>query len=160
MKYGSIIIFTITFFTSCIQNNTDDNAPKLSFISNSKLSIKQGSLNEDSLWVLIHIEDNDGDIGYGSNDPNRDISIRDLRTGIISDQYKLPDLPPSTGQKIDADISLLIFTTCCLFDANIPPCSNPPQFPTDTLIYEIQIRDRANHMSNAVKTTPIILRCE
>lgn len=61
--------------------------------------MRQGAINEDSLWVEFTLEDNDGDIGFGNTSKNRDITVKDLRTNLISDEFKLPDLPSTTGKR-------------------------------------------------------------
>ena len=154
-----IWILLVFFLISCTDNAEETQAPILNFSSISKTNMRQGAINEDSLWVEFTLEDNDGDIGFGNTSKNRDITVKDLRTNLISDEFKLPDLPSTTGKKINATVSVLILTTCCLFPENIPPCSSPPNYPTDTIVYEIQVKDKAGHWSNAIQTPPIILIC-
>ncbi|HEX5625045.1 MAG TPA: hypothetical protein VFX48_03430 [Saprospiraceae bacterium] len=107
----------------------------------------------------FQFEDGDGDLGYGSRDERKDITIFDSRTGNVHDQYKLPDLPSSGDETQKGRISVLVFTTCCLFPAPIPPCSTPAQHPLDSLEFQIQLIDRAGHKSNLINSGKVYLNC-
>ncbi|HOJ90490.1 MAG TPA: hypothetical protein PK622_06465 [Saprospiraceae bacterium] len=156
---SSLTVILLVVFWSCSKSNDSESVPKITYSGVTKTSLIQGALNEDSLWLNFELEDSDGDIGFGSNSANRDIIVRDLRTGLIMDEFKIPDLPSTDGQKITAKISVLIFTTCCIFPNSIPPCSAPPEFPTDTINFEIKVVDKKGHQSNLIVSEAIVLRC-
>lgn len=121
----------------------------------------QNSLNTDSLIVRFSFTDGDGDIGLDPDVFERNIFIIDNRTGDTYDAFKAPVIPEQGASKgISGEVSLRLFTTCCLFPDNIPPCESPPQFPTDTLTLDIYMTDRANNESNRITTTPIVLFCD
>jgi hypothetical protein len=122
----------------------------------------QGFSGEDSLTIFLELKDGDGDIGFTDSDSlENSLYIRDMRTGNISEQFNIPAIPENIAANgIEAEVRLKLYTTCCLFPDNIPPCSVVDGFPFDTLVYEITIRDRAGHVSEPVLTTPLILRCE
>jgi len=146
---------------ACINAPDYPDEPEIEYIGLSKSTLDQNSLNTDSLFVTFSFTDGDGDLGHEPADTSRNIFIKDLRTGNFQDKFKSPYIPEEgIGNGITGDIELLLFTTCCLFpDASIPPCSAPDQFPLDTVIYEIFIKDRAGNESNKIKTEPIIIRC-
>jgi hypothetical protein len=126
----------------------------------SKTTLTQSNLNVDSLFLTISFTDGDGDLGHEATDTSRNIYIKDLRTGKFQDRFKSPYIPEEgIGNGITGTIELLLFTTCCLFPDNIPPCSAPAEYPLDTVIYEISMRDRAGNFSNKITTEPIILAC-
>lgn len=127
-----------------------------------KDSIFQGFSLEDSLTIYLLLRDGDGDIGYSNSDSVfNSIFIRDMRTGNVSEQFNIPEIPENIAVNgIEAELELKIYTTCCLFPDNIPPCSVVEGYPTDTLIYEIRIQDRAGHLSEAIQTSPITLICQ
>lgn len=145
--------------SSCSQEESADSIPKISLKQLSKTSMIQGDLNQDSLWLVINFEDGDGDLGFGSLDSKQDLFVTDLRTGNLHDAFKLPDLPPSNGDLQKGSISLLIYTSCCIFPNNIPPCSTPAQYPTDSLSLELYLIDRNLNKSNILNIQEIIINC-
>ncbi|MBK8955487.1 MAG: hypothetical protein IPM34_08025 [Saprospiraceae bacterium] len=155
--YIFTVLLTLTF--SCSQENQGDETPKIEIIGLSKHAMKQGDLNQDSVWLQFRFEDGDGDFGYGVNDSRSEIKVFDNRTNLLYDQFKIPELPPSNGAVQKGTIQILLFTSCCLFPNGIPPCSSPPQFPEDSLRLKIHILDRAGNMSNEVVTDKITLFC-
>ena len=100
-----------------------------------------------------------GDISYPATDTTRDVTIIDRRTGFLHDRYKLPDFQISGEKQIDGELKILIFTTCCLIEG-IPPCFSDTRFPTDTVDFDVFIRDRAGHVSNTVTIPDIIIKCD
>ena len=155
-----IYIFFIIVTVSCINAPDYPNEPFIEYIGISKATLDQNSLNTDSLFLNFSFTDGDGDLGHNANDTARNIFIKDLRTGKFQDKFKSPFIPEEgIGNGITGDIRLLLFTTCCLFPENIPPCSAPPRFPLDTVIYEVSLRDRAGNLSNKILTEPITIRC-
>jgi hypothetical protein len=153
-------IFFVVALNSCINAPDYPDEPVIEYVSMSKTTLTQSNLNVDSLFLTFSFTDGDGDLGHEATDTARNIYIRDLRTGKFQDRFKSPYIPEEgIGNGITGEIQLLLFTTCCLFPDNIPPCSAPPQYPLDTVIYEISIRDRAGNFSNKITTEPIILTC-
>ncbi|WP_235295697.1 hypothetical protein [Portibacter marinus] len=154
-----LILFSLVI--SCINAPDYPVEPEIEYIGISKNTLEQNSLNTDSLFLTFSFTDGDGDLGHQPDDTSRNIFIRDLRTGNFQDKFKSPYIPEEgIGNGITGDIELLLFTTCCLFpDPSIPPCSAPDQYPLDTVIYEIFIKDRAGNESNRIQTEPIIIRC-
>lgn len=158
---GFIILLSLIFLLhSCINAPEYPIEPVIEYQGVSKNLILQDNLNTDSLFLFISFTDGDGDLGHQAGDTTRNVYIKDLRTGNIQDRFKTPYIPEEgIGNGITGDIQLLLYTTCCLFPENIPPCSEPPQYPFDTIIYEVYIRDRAGHISNSIQTEPIIIQC-
>ncbi len=155
----SLAIWTV-LLQSCINAPEYPIEPVIEYQGVSKNLIKQDNLNTDSLFLFISFTDGDGDLGHEPTDTTRNVYIKDLRTGNIQDRFKTPYIPEEgIGNGITGDIQLLLYTTCCLFPDNIPPCSEPTQYPFDTVVYEIYIKDRAGHISNSIQTEPIIIQC-
>lgn len=161
MRNGSGLYYLLIFMVwiGCRSNDNLSNIPSIQWIGISKIIMDQGDLNQDSVLIQIAFEDGDGDLGYGSSDPRKDITVIDQRTGLVSDQFKIPDLPNSNGRSIKGDIQLRLYTTCCIFPNNIPPCTAPSQYPFDTIVYEVFLTDKAGNKSNRVISPPVILRC-
>jgi len=128
----------------------------------NKNIIQQGFSKEDSIEFYLELTDGDGDIGFEDQDSlSKSILITDLRTGNVSEQFKIPIIPDNiSANGIQAEVRLKLYTTCCLFPDNIPPCTKTDLYPLDTLRYEIIVIDRKGNQSEAIQTPPIILICD
>ena len=158
MKYLTILIFLLTLVkTGCIEGPDYPLEPVIELLGITNDTMVQNSLNTDSTIIVIGFTDGDGDIG---SDDQVNVFVKDLRDNFISDQYRIPMLPAEGAQKgISGELSITLYTTCCTYPNGAPPCEPSTQFPTNTLMYEIQIMDNAVNMSNAIQTPPIILKC-
>lgn len=102
----------------------------------------------DSLYITISFTDGDGDFG-GENTSN--VFLTDSRLGTISHDYWINEVPfIDTGDGISGEIKIVVPEIYCF----------PNAAPRDTLIYTIQIEDRAGHLSNEIQTPPIELICD
>jgi hypothetical protein len=119
--------------------------------------MRQGTFQQDSVWVTISFTDGDGDLG--SKD-SLNVFLLDKRYPKITtpaETFRIPYVPDQgAGNGISGDIKLLLFTTCCNV---IPPCEPSITKPIDTLVYQIAIKDRAGHKSNVIETPNIYLQC-
>lgn len=146
---------------ACVTAPEFSDIPEIEFVGFSNNTMVQNSLNTDSTFVRFTFTDGDGDIGFDSDVFDQNIFIIDNRTDDRYDSFKAPEVPEQGASKgISGEVTLRLFTTCCLFPDNIPPCESPPDFPRDTLTLDIFIVDRAGNMSNRVTTTPIVLFCD
>lgn len=126
-----------------------DEVPVLSFISMEPTAVTAGV---DSIVIVLGFTDGDGDLGLPDEDTTSDVTVIDKRMG----PPQLPDLqydfrmpfvtPPGNSKQISGEIRLVIQNTFAR-----------PGLLTDTLRYEIQIRDRANRKSNVVETPPLVI---
>lgn len=158
-----VIIFCLGLYCSCNIGPRFSVVPEITFIGVSNDSIVQGSLFSDSLFVTISFRDGDGDLGSGTDGVFRNIVLIDNRTGDDFTQFKVPDLDLAGAMTgIEGQITLKLFTTCCLFpvEENIPPCSSPSAFPTNVLTLDIQMVDDSGNMSNVITTSEITLFCD
>ena len=140
---------------SCGPEQINDIVPQISYIGMSKNVMNQGSLNNDTTFIFLTFSDGDGDIG-GQNTEN--IIVIDKRNDERYGSYSLPSLPQS-GKGVNGEVTIRLFTTCCIFPEDIQPCETPPQFPNNELVLEIFFRDEAGNESNHVTTDPITLLC-
>lgn len=131
--------------------------PIIKFVGMSKTKLKQSSINADSLKVTFSFTDGDGDIG--SND-SLALFVVDKRDGFVSSKYKIPFVAESgAANGISGEVEFVLFTTCCYFPDGQAPCTSSLSFPTDTVVYDIYMKDRAGNKSNVIQTLPIILDC-
>jgi len=147
--------------SSCTNSPNFPLIPEIEYLGASKISMVQNSLNADSIFIQISFTDGDGDLGGEIEGQSQNIFITDNRTGESYDRFRIPDIPQQGASNgISGTITLRLYTTCCLFPDNIPPCEAPADFPTNELTLDINIIDRAGNLSNTITTEPITLLCE
>lgn len=155
-KVLMFLLFLLTLAaSSCGDDSTGSTAPVIEYLGINDDTLMQSSLNIDSIFLRISFEDQDGDIG---GTPMRNLVIIDKRTDEEYDAFRLPELP-KVNDGIEGEVTVRIFTTCCIFPENIPPCEAPPQFPENELVLEIFMVDDAGNESNRVLSSPITLLC-
>ncbi|WP_236980322.1 hypothetical protein [Membranihabitans maritimus] len=157
IKYFFLFVGFIVL-TSCIKRPDFPDEPVIEFISMNRNQMIQDNFNTDSLRITFSFTDGDGDLG---NNDSLNIFIRDNRDQFIASQYRLPMLPSEGASRgIEGEITITIYTTCCIFPDGTPPCTPSQLYPRDTLTYDIFIKDRAGHESNTITTNPIVLLCQ
>lgn len=154
MKRFSFFFLILVAISSCIKPPNYPIEPHIEFVSISDTMISMF----DSVDWQISFTDGDGDIGWQVQDlascnfcdsscyehPTIDLFIKRSNSLCIIPSH-LPYITPKG--KID-DISGKIFVNS----------GNIFAFPGETVIYTIQIKDRAGHFSNVVETPPIIIQ--
>ena len=160
----TVQILRLVIFSSIIYSCTSDpgfsDTPEINFISFSQNVMDQGDLNSDSLFMTIGFRDGDGDLGSGAQGITENIIVTDNRTGDIYDVFKVPDIPdPGVQNGLEGTITIKLFTTCCIFPENIPPCQAPPQFPSNDLNFDIVMVDDSGNESDIITTPFITLNC-
>lgn len=160
-QFHILIFCIILILMNCHKSEPISNIPQIEYIGVNKKQMKQGDLNEDTLWLQFRFEDGDGDLGYSSSDSRTDIFVMDSRTGNIQDKFKIPELPPSNNDVQKGMLTIRILTTCCFYPPQdtIPPCTVQNKYPFDSLRYLIYIQDRAGHLSNTIQSDFVKLIC-
>ena len=144
----------------CLDAPNYPDEPRIEFVGISKDTLQQGIFQEDSLVVIFHFEDGDGDIGRTDQDQENNIFFIDERTGTLDNTFGIPTIPEDgAGNGVEGEVKILLFSTCCIYPDGSDPCMPNAQFPLDTIQYRIYIEDRAGHKSNEILTAPIILLC-
>lgn len=143
----------IVGFVMCLRPPDYPIIPRIAFVKMSKNTMKQGDGLSDSLRLVLSFEDGDGDIG--SND-SLNVFLTDARqANATPESFRMPFVPEQGAKNgISGEISLLVYTTCCL-----PTCSSPQRKDMDSLYFDVFIKDRASHKSNVVRTPLIGLKC-
>ena len=147
---------------SCTSNPGFGDVPEIEFLSFSKDTMEQNSLNTDSVFLKITFTDGDGNLGTGASNVTENIVITDNRNGDVFDRFKVPDIEDVGAQNgIEGTITLKLFTTCCTFPAqdSIPPCFSPIQYPTNEITFDIYMVDDDGNQSNTVTTSSLTLLC-
>ncbi len=159
-KIGFLLLVAIAGW-QCLNVPDYPDTPHIEFLSISKDTLQQGNFMEDSIVVRFSFQDGDGDIGREDQAASNNVFFKDLRTGTIDNTFGIPAIPQEgAANGVEGEVRIVLFSTCCLYtDTLYYPCDPHPTILYDTLQYEIYITDQAEHKSNEILTTPIILRC-
>ena len=138
---GLILIWLVSTAGSC-NNNTEifSTTPEINIVSVNPTSVKAYS---QPILVTIGYKDGDGDLGFFDPD-EYSIMVKDSRLS-VEDEYHLHPLAPTDATvPIQGEIELELHKTFLLGTGG-----------SETITYQIRLRDRAGHWSNVV-TTPSI----
>jgi len=164
-NFSQLFAFLFILFTfSCTKPPNYTDAPVIEFLSLSQPTIKQGmgvSL-DNAVWINIGYTDGDGDIGVDSTEGKQLFIIDTHFNSPDTTEVSVPFVPEQgAGNGISGEISVATFETCCIYQIpGFENCGVYEGYPTDTLIYEIYLFDRAGNESNHIFTDPIIILCE
>lgn len=163
------------FISGCGDKPSYGIEPEITFLSISRSIANQNSIGNDTVTVVFAFTDGDGDLGYqesGQNDTSScdlcstgtcnqnqfDLYFKDTRNGCTI-LYKIPYIPPKgSTNAISGDIDFVAPTGCCIYSPTAG-CFPNPAHPLDTVVFTVQIRDRAGHFSNSIELPEIILHC-
>lgn len=144
MRYTLLFTIAILFFTAC-KKDKFTTAPQISYKSLDPNAV-YNNLPVQTLPVLtIDVTDAEGDLGLTAKDTAR-IFIKNLLTGKTDSSMTLPNLSTSAGRNFKGDVSITIRGGILLEG------TTRPRPKTDTLFYEIYIKDFAKNKSNTIKT--------
>jgi hypothetical protein len=157
------LVLTITAFLcvlSCTKPPDYPKEPVIKYLRMTKKTMKQSDLSKDTTFVTVAFTDGDGDIG---DKDSLNVFLTDKRDGFRAFQFRVPTIPTiGVGNGISGEMTFAVYTSCCYFPQNkYPPCTrNIKEYPTDNLIYQIFIKDRAGNKSNTIDTEAITLLCQ
>ncbi|MEI9959123.1 MAG: hypothetical protein WDM90_23055 [Ferruginibacter sp.] len=135
----------ILFFTAC-KKDKYTTAPQIEFKSiNPNSAVSNINCNFQDIPVLtLHVTDAEGDLGFINGSDTSYVFIKNLINNKL-DSAKLPDIRRAAVKNFSADIDINL----CGFLAK----STRPNPKTDTLYFEVYVRDFAKNVSNTIKTT-------
>ena len=148
MRFNSVLLgwVCVAFLYSCNKETKYSNIPKIKFDRMSNSIIKAGS--DSTIKIRIEFEDGDGNIGFGTNN----LFLSDSRYNDTI-PFMIPDIPekfnPSNGLKgfieIEYEAAFLLLRTDSL------------HVDSDTLYWDIYMKDKAGNASNTIRTSDLIL---
>lgn len=154
MKNILVIFLIVLVIASCRKSNTISDVPKITFTS---LTTTKYSSGKDSTGYLkFSYEDGDGDIGVLETDSlnllNLFMTYYEKKNGVFvapvlpypGFNARIPNLTPKAKNKsISGDITRSLIL--------------PNGVTNDTIKFEVYIVDRANHKSNLIETSELII---
>ena len=146
MRYTLLIASVVLGLAACNKDKFTT-APQISYKS-IKPNFISGNIpiTGQLLPVLtFHITDAEGDIGFNAGSDTAIIYIKNLLTN-TSDSFFFPKLTNATSKNFQADVDVNINTN------NLLKASTRPAPKTDTLFYEVYVKDFAKNKSNTIVT--------
>lgn len=159
LKY--ILFLSITMMIACTKPPDYSDTPEIAFANLSKNTMVAAADFSDNLILTISFTDGDGDIGINDGTPS--VYFKDLRDGSEFISFVAPEIPEQgVGNGISGEMYIDVNTTCCIHPIDsLDGClADFSDFPSDILVYEVYIKDRAGNKSNVIETDPITLICD
>lgn len=168
MKLRLYHLSALLIFAGCISPPTYPVEPEIKFLSLSRNLVSQ----LDSVRVEFTFTDGDGDIGKINPDSagcntcildsclhtDWSLFLTDTRKGCM-ELFMVPYIPPKgSSDVISGKFNIVISGICCFYPDNTG-CVPNSNYPRDTVVYAVQIKDRAGHLSNKLELPPIIVQC-
>lgn len=151
MKQYLVILLVLASAVSCKKDNFTT-APQIDFksVSPNATSIELGSAIPN---ITFSVTDKEGDIGFKNGTDTAFIYLKNNLTGKF-DSLQFPDLQSAGKANFKADVTVSI--------ASVLECKSRPggAIHTDTLYFNIYVRDFDNNKSNVVTTpNPVFFTC-
>lgn len=151
MRTTILIVSMLVLFTGCKKDKyTTEPQIKYKSVSPNFTSIDLGAVIPD---ITFSVTDLEGDLGLKAGRDTSFIYLRNILTG-KSDSLPFPDLKLSAGRRFEGDVTVSI--------NKVLECKSLPSgaLHTDTLFFEIYVRDFAKNKSNVVTTgDPVYFNC-
>lgn len=132
----------VLLIASCSKNGSFPTSPDLTF----KTITPQEVHNGDSIQVVCSFRDKEGDLQDSIFYRPNSLLNNAGDSGVFGD-YQIPNFP--THRNLEGDIILVLYGG---LDYQVPIGG-----ASDTLYFDIFIKDRAGHSSDTVKTTPVVV---
>jgi len=154
MKNVIALILMSVLISSCGKDKFTT-APQIKFVSVSPNFARSSitSLDPNAPKLTIEVTDAEGDLGGQDVTDSSMIYLRNLKSNNI-DSFRFPDLTRAQQNNFKAEVTISLFNA---LDCVSP---GPPRPRTDTLFYEVFVRDAKRNKSNVIITTePLFYRC-
>lgn len=151
MRTLFIIACSILLFSAC-KKDKYTTQPQISYKSVDP-NFTSTDINAVIPTITIHVTDAEGDLGLKNGTDTSFIYLKNNLTG-KSDSLPFPDINLSAKKKFEADVVVSI--------AKVLECKSLPnnELHTDTLYFDIYVKDFAKNKSNIITTgDPIFFSC-
>ena len=152
----AVLLLSIAGFNACLNPDSYPPEPAITGVVLSKSTIQNLS---DDFVITLQFQDGDGDLGTTEAMPEANVFVIDKRDQFVTN-YSFVDISGGGEQAISGSIDITISSECCRVISGIPctPQANYP--PTDTVRYDVVIKDRAGNLSNVQTTPPLLIVCQ
>lgn len=146
----------LCLWVACINFDNYPPEPAITAITINKTSIQ--NLVGDFV-ITLQFQDGDGNLGTTEQSPEANVFIIDQRDQFVTN-YSFTDISGGAEQAISGSIDIAITSECCRVLSGIPCTPQAIYPPTDTVRYDVVIKDRAGNLSNVVTTPPLLIICQ
>ena len=146
------VILAVAFAAFCVSCNKNKytTAPQIKFKSITSPFIFTTDVTQSPI-LTIEVTDAEGDIGFKDGKDTSYVYVKNLKIPpFLSDSFKFPkSISAVTGKDFKADVDVAIRSILST-SANAAPY-------TDTLFFEVYVKDFAKNKSNVIKTDKPLL---
>ncbi|HMJ47440.1 MAG TPA: hypothetical protein VK498_08925 [Ferruginibacter sp.] len=149
MRIIIVIALLTVSFMGC-KKDKFDTVPQIKYKSISPNVFPRSNVNSKEGPVLtINVKDAEGDFGFKTGTDTSYVYVKNITIAPFRiDSLKFPDLANAKRSNLDADVNVLI--------RSVLASSNRPNRPfTDTLYFEVYVKDFAKNKSNVITAGPV-----
>lgn len=149
MKLSTVAIIMLLIFGGC-KKDKFTTAPQITYKKVSPDVFLQNNLNpNEGPVVTFNLKDGEGDFGPLTDKDTSYIYVKNITIApFVTDSFTFPNLGNQTSKNLNADVDVLI--------RDVLRNSGGPVRPyTDTLFFEIFVKDFAKNKSNVIVAGPV-----
>ncbi len=162
MRNGKTIMYVIAglvggmgMLYSCKKITTNPAPPEISLLEVNPRIVIAANPN-DTVYIRMTFKDKNGDVGIGGNSSDYDMYLIDSRDK-SEVGYRIPQLPSETNENKPGLQGTIILAVEAAF-LNLREDS--AHLESDTLTWDLYIKDLAGHHSNTITTPEVILKAK
>ena len=147
MRYTLLIVMLAMMLSAC-KKDKYTTAPQISYksIKPDVISLNIPIPNQQIPVLTIKITDAEGDIGFIDHQDTSKLFIKNLLTGKTDSTLLLPDISSAIIKNFQAEVGIKLSSNILIEG------TTRPRPKTDTIYYEIYIKDFAKNKSNVIRT--------
>ena len=148
MRYLIIIVVAALFITAC-KKDKFTTVPQISFKSFTPNVWFINSTSQTGPMLNIKLTDAEGDFGFSDNKDTSYVYVKNLTIPPFNiDSLKFPDLGSAAKKNFDVEVSVDLKGGLGILQGS------GISHKTDTVFYEIYVKDFAKNKSNVIKSDP------
>lgn len=147
MRYTFLPAVVFLLFVSCNKDKFTT-APQITYksLKPNVLSLNLPLTGQEIPILTLQVTDAQGDIGFRDGRDTAKLFIKNLLTNKTDSTLMLPDLSTVAGKNFQANIEITLRSSIILEG------SSRPSPKTDTIYYEVYMKDFAKNKSNVIRT--------
>ena len=148
MRYTFLPAVVFLLFVGCNKDKFTT-APQITYksLKPNVLSRNLPLTGQEIPILTLQVTDAQGDIGFRAGRDTAKLFIKNLLTNKTDSTLMLPDLSTVAGKNFQANIEITLRSSIILEG------SSRPSPKTDTIYYEVYMKDFAKNKSNVIRTT-------
>lgn len=146
MRILSVLLLAVVL-VSCEKDKYTD-APQIEFLRFDANVASNFTGFNNQPHMILNVTDANGDLGFKPNVDTAFIYLKNMLTGRVDSSLHFPDLGTGATKNFEAELSVGLFSI--LGGRDLPSSQRPY---SDTLYFEIYIKDFAKNKSNVILTT-------